>query len=83
MAVEEGGDGDFGAVEGLGDGFEGEGFGGFGVEESLGGDGEAVDQGALWGWVSGCLAAIVCSGRGVKKRGVSIVEPIDNGSLLG
>lgn len=48
MAVEERCYGDFGTAQCRGDGFEGEGFGGFGVEEGFGGGGEAVDEGGLW-----------------------------------
>ena len=43
LPVEERGDGDFGPVEGAGDGLEGEVLGGFGIEESFGREGEAVD----------------------------------------
>ena len=47
MAVEERCDGNFGAPELLGDGFEGQGFGGFGIEEGLGGGGKPIDEGGL------------------------------------
>jgi hypothetical protein len=47
LAVEEGCDSYFGASKFGGDGLEGEGFRGFGVEEGFGGDGEAVDEGGL------------------------------------
>lgn len=47
LAVEECGDGDLGAAELLGDGFKGERFRGFGVEEGLGGGGKAINEGGL------------------------------------
>jgi len=47
LAVEESCDGDFGAAEFAGDGFEGQGFGGFGVEEGFGGGRKAVNEGCL------------------------------------
>ena len=44
LPVEERCDGYFGALEGAGDAGEGQGFGGFGVEEGFGGEREAVDD---------------------------------------
>ena len=47
MAVEDGGGGYFGTVEVVGDLFEGELFGGFGVEEGCGCSGEGGMLGGL------------------------------------
>lgn len=80
LAVEERGDGDFGAAEFSGDAFEGEGFGGFGVEESLGGGGQAVDEGSLpvkYGLVfdhSSCLHIGGCAHEETKQLGAGSNE---------
>lgn len=59
LAVEEGGDGDFVAAEGLGEGFEGEVFGLFGGEEEGGLGGKAGKDVLLFVFVG--LVLCVCA----------------------
>jgi hypothetical protein len=44
LAVEQGSDSDFRTAELLSDGFEGKGFGGFGVKKGFGGGRESVNE---------------------------------------
>ena len=61
MSVEECCDGYFAAAEFLGDAFEREGFRGLGLEESLGGGGEAVDERCL------CNSQLLASFTGIQR----------------